>query len=42
MFVRYFKEENTLRFWRLCGEPDETALRAAYVSSFTMRLGVVY
>ena len=24
MFVWYFKEENTLRFWRLCGRIEKT------------------
>jgi len=27
MFVWYFKEENTLRFWRLCGRIEKHAER---------------
>ena len=32
MFVWYFKEENTLRFWRLCGRIEKTRRKETAVT----------
>lgn len=37
MFVWYFKEENTLRFWRLCGRIEKTRRKATAVTLQQLR-----
>lgn len=38
MFVWYFKEENTLRFWRLCGRIEKTRRKETAVDPSTTPL----
>ena len=37
MFVWYFKEENTLRFWRLCGRIEKTRRKETAVTLQQLR-----
>ena len=37
MFVWYFKEENTLRFWRPCGRIEKTRRKATAVTLQQLR-----
>ena len=37
MFVWYFKEENTLRFWRLCGRMEKTRRKETAVTLQQLR-----